>query len=41
MPASAEEEWTYWDDKATELRRTQIATVQSAAANGQPYLRHF
>lgn len=32
MPATAEEEWTYWDEKATELRRTQIATVQSAAA---------
>ena len=31
MPASAEEEWTYWDTKATELRRTQLATVQTAA----------
>jgi hypothetical protein len=31
MPASAEEEWTYWDGKATELRRTQLTTVQTSA----------
>jgi hypothetical protein len=32
MPVSPEEEWTYWDTKATELRRGQLATVQAAAA---------
>ena len=31
MPASAEEEWRYWDTKATELRRSQLTTVQTAA----------
>lgn len=31
MPATPEEEWTYWDTKATELRRTQLGTVQASA----------
>jgi hypothetical protein len=31
MPATPEEEWTYWDGKAIELRRGQLATVQTAA----------
>jgi hypothetical protein len=31
MPVTAEEEWKYWDTKATELRRTQLTTVQTAA----------
>jgi MFS family permease len=31
MPARPEEEWAYWDEKATELRRTQLATVQTSA----------
>jgi hypothetical protein len=31
MPASADEEWAYWDAKATDLRRTQLSTVQGAA----------
>jgi hypothetical protein len=31
MPASAEEEWKYWDAKATELRRNQLTTVHTAA----------
>lgn len=32
MPATLEDEWAYWDAKATELRRTQLSSVQSAAA---------
>src|SRR5262245_39293504 len=31
MPVSPEEEWDYWDAKATELRRTQLKNVQSSA----------
>lgn len=31
MPVSAENEWRYWDTKATELRRNQLTTVQTAA----------
>jgi hypothetical protein len=31
MPATETEEWLYWDAKATELRRTQLATVKASA----------
>jgi len=31
VPVSPEEEWTYWDTKATELRRGQLVTIQTAA----------
>jgi hypothetical protein len=31
MPATPEEEWAYWDAKATELRRGQLATIQATA----------
>lgn len=31
MPVTPEEEWTYWDDRATELRRGEMQTVQKAA----------
>jgi hypothetical protein len=31
MPATEEEEWIYWDAKATELRRTQLETVRNSA----------
>lgn len=31
MPASPEEEWEYWDKKATELRRGELSTVESSA----------
>jgi hypothetical protein len=33
MPASLDEEWTYWDGKATEVRRTQQQTVAKSAEN--------
>jgi hypothetical protein len=31
MPATEIEDWLYWDGKATELRRTQLATVKASA----------
>jgi hypothetical protein len=31
VPVSPEEEWEYWDKKATELRRGQLTTVQTSA----------
>jgi hypothetical protein len=31
MPATPDQEWTYWDGQLTSLERTQLATVQQAA----------
>jgi hypothetical protein len=31
MPATAEQEWEYWDKQATDLRRSQLKTVQTSA----------
>jgi hypothetical protein len=31
MPATEEQEWKYWDDEATKLRRSQLKTVQTSA----------
>lgn len=31
MPVTPEQEWEYWDSRATELRRGQLGTVQSSA----------
>ncbi|MEA2498870.1 MAG: hypothetical protein QOH26_1275 [Actinomycetota bacterium] len=41
MPASAEEEWAYWDGKATELRRNQLETIRNAAAKWAALLTAF
>lgn len=31
MPATRDDEWTYWDTKLTELRRCELETVHNAA----------
>jgi hypothetical protein len=38
MPVTEEEEWSYWDQKATELRRGQLATVQGSAGKWLAFL---